>query len=264
MKPVYYANLNHFKGKTGYEIDGIWYPRVTSIASIKAKPALYKFYADLGNFSAAESIKNKSADEGTLIHETIEAILGGKTVAIPHPIKPAIDAFIEFKNNNEIIPMKVEERVVSKNHWYAGTVDVIGKLNGRLGVLDIKTSYSIYRDYGIQTAAYVEAIKENNIFPETRWILRIDQAKECLKCGAKMREKGGNIKVRGGLNDCSHSWAPLKGEIELKELNDYETDIKAFLACKTLWEWEHQNWVKQIKNGHATSNSYLPEYNRLK
>ncbi|MEK6826199.1 MAG: hypothetical protein AABX90_01060, partial [Nanoarchaeota archaeon] len=140
---MFYADLNHFKGKTGYEIDGIWYPRVTSIISIKAKPALYKFYADQSSFSAAESIKSKSADEGTLIHKTIEAILAGNAAAIPHSIQPAINAFLEFKKNNEIVPMKVEERVVSKKNWYAGTVDVIGKLNGQLGVLDIKTSYSI-------------------------------------------------------------------------------------------------------------------------
>lgn len=248
---MFYADLKHFKAKTGYEIDGVWYPRVTSIVSIKAKPALYKFYADQGNFSMAESIKSKSADEGTLIHETIEAILIGKSVAVPHSIQPAINAFIEFKEKNEIIPMKIEERVMSKKNWFAGTVDVIGKLNGRLGILDIKTSYSIYRDYGLQTAAYVEAVRENNIFPTTRWVLRIDQAKTCLKCGAKMREKGGNIKIRGGTSDCKHNFGETVGEIELKELDDFETDLKAFLACLDLWVWEHDYWVKKIKNGHS-------------
>ena len=246
---MFYADLNHFKGKTGYDIDGVWYPRVTSIVSIKAKPALYKFYAEQGNFSAAESIKTKSADEGTQIHEAIEAILEGKTIAIPHSIQPAINAFLEFKKENEIVPIKIEERVVSKNHWYAGTVDVIGKLNGRLGVLDIKTSYSIYRDYGLQTAAYVEAVKEMKIFPLTRWVLRIDQAKECSKCKAKLREKGGNVKIRGGVSTCSHIWGPVKGEIELKELENFDEDLKAFLACHNLWVWEHDYWIKKIRNG---------------
>lgn len=248
---MFYADLKHFKAKTGYEIDGIWYPRVTSIVSIKAKPALYKFYADQGSFSLAESIKSKSADEGTLIHETIEAIMAGKSVAIPHSIQPAIDAFNEFRGKNEIVPMKIEERVVSKDHWYAGTVDVIGKFNGRLGVLDIKTSYSIYRDYGLQTAAYVEAIRGSGIFPTTRWVLRIDQAKECLKCGAKMREKGGNTKIRGGTTNCSHSFGPLVGEIEVKELDNFENDLNAFLACKNLWVWEYEHWIKKIQNGHS-------------
>lgn len=245
---MFYSDLNHFKAKTGYEIDGIWYPRVTAIVSIKAKPALYKFYGDQESFNSGEAIKEKSAEEGTLIHETIEAILMGKSAAIPYSIRPVIEAFLEFKKNNEIIPFKIEERVVSKKHWYAGTVDVIGKLNGNLGILDIKTSNSIYRDYGLQTAAYIEAIKENNIFPKTRWVLRVDQARICLNCGAKLREKGGNIKIKGGAFDCKHNWGPIVGEVELKELDEFENDLKAFLACKTLWEWENDFWLKKIKN----------------
>ena len=31
-----YSNIENFKEKAGYEIDGIWYPRVTKIVNIKA------------------------------------------------------------------------------------------------------------------------------------------------------------------------------------------------------------------------------------
>ena len=68
---MFYQDLKHFKSTSGYEIDGIWYPRVTSIISIKAKPALYKFYADQVNFAAGEKVKTLSAEEGTLLHETV-------------------------------------------------------------------------------------------------------------------------------------------------------------------------------------------------
>ena len=34
----------------GYTINGRWYPRVTSILDIKAKPALYRFYGGLSSF----------------------------------------------------------------------------------------------------------------------------------------------------------------------------------------------------------------------
>ena len=72
---MYYTNLEHFKELSGYEIDGIWYPRVTKIVEIKAKPALYKFYAELNSFEEGELIKEKAASEGTLIHEAAEKIL---------------------------------------------------------------------------------------------------------------------------------------------------------------------------------------------
>jgi len=65
---MYYTDLKEFKDLSGYKINGIWYPRVTKIVEIKAKPALYKFYGDLDSFAQGEEIKEKSASEGTLTH----------------------------------------------------------------------------------------------------------------------------------------------------------------------------------------------------
>jgi hypothetical protein len=248
---MYFTNINNFKSANGYEIDGIWYPRVTAIVSIKAKPALYKFYAGLPNFAAGEAIKTKSAEEGTLLHEIVEAIIAGKETAIPDPIRPAVSAFLDFKNQHEIIPHQVETRIVSKKHNYAGTLDVLAEVDGRLGVLDLKTSLAIYRDYGIQAAAYVEALKEQPSMPDlTRWILRIDQAKTCLRgCGSTLREKGGVPKIRtpgGKTSNCNHVWGEMNGQVEFKELPDLENDTRAFLAAKTLWEWENDYWLRQI------------------
>jgi len=245
----WYTNSKQFKDENGYDIDGIWYPRVTAIVSIKSKPALYQYYANMPDFKTAETVKEKSAEEGTLIHDTVEAILKGESPAIPEIIAPAVGAFMNFINNNEINAHKVEERILSKKHRYSGTLDVLAEVNGVLGVLDIKTSKAIYRDYNIQTSAYVEALIENPMMPAlSRWILRIDQNKKCIKCGASLRTKGGNEKITTvyASAPCNHEWADIKGECELKELKNYDHDIKAFLACKTLWEWENDYWLKQI------------------
>jgi len=249
---MYYSNIENFKKATGYEIDDIWYPRVTSIVSIKAKPALYKYYADLPSFAAGEAIKNKSAEEGTLLHETVEAILGGKEGTIPDSVAPAVKSFLNFRNQHEIIPHMIEERICSKIHNYAGTIDVLAEVDGKLGVLDIKTSIAIYRDYGIQAAAYVEALSEKPSMPGlTRWILRLDQSRPCIRgCGATMREKGGTQKVRTANyrpSSCDHVWGDMIGHVEFKELPDLEKDTAAFLASKTLWEWENEYWLNQIK-----------------
>lgn len=249
---MFYSNLDNFKAANGYEIDGLWYPRVTAIVSIKAKPALYRYYAGLPSFAAGEAIKNKSAEEGTLLHETVEAILANKATETPSLIKPAVNAFLDFKQQHEIIPHQIETKVVSRKHHFAGTIDVLAEVDGKLGVLDIKTSYAIYRDYGIQAAAYVEALKEQPSMPDlTRWILRIDQAKTCIRgCGSTLREKGGNQKIRASSGkkgaDCPHVWGETMGNVEFKELADLEHDTKAFLASKTLWEWENDYWLKKI------------------
>jgi hypothetical protein len=243
----WYKDLNSFMEANGYEIEGIWYPRVTSIVSIKSKPALIHFYASLPDYKTGQTITQKSAEEGTLLHETIESILRKEPVIIPEAVKPAVTAFLDFYNQNELIAYKIEERVVSKKHHYAGTMDVLAELNGKLGVLDIKTSMAIYRDYSIQTSAYIEALKEDPSMPPlTRWILRVDQAKKCLKCSATLRNKGGREKIRDEKFNCNHEWGPVQGEVELKELTTFDSDIKAFLACKELWSWENKYWLDKI------------------
>ncbi|MFA6135788.1 MAG: hypothetical protein WC705_00255 [Candidatus Paceibacterota bacterium] len=257
-----YFNVKHFKEMAGYDIDGIWYPRVTKIVDIKAKPALYKFYAEMNSFAQGEDIKAKSASEGTLIHETVEALLIGNPPAggsLDPSIKPAIDAFVEFidKNKIQVDPELIEKRVVNYDERYAGTLDAMAIINGKFGVLDIKTSQSIYRDYNLQTSAYMGALEKDFPTLQTRWILRIDQNKICYKCEATLRPKGGRDKIRLAWNakdksvrakseTCEHEWSDLRGEVELKEFPYWKDDFKAFLGAKKLWEWENEFWLKQV------------------
>lgn len=241
----------------GYTVDGNWYPRVTSIVAMKAKPGLYKFYAEQESFEAGEAIKAKSAEEGTLMHETVEAILGGQSPVIPQSIKPAVTAFYNFLDHQSVKALSIEERIVSRWHGYSGTLDVVADIGGQAGVLDIKTSYSVFRDYGLQTAAYVEALHEKHPSfakasagkspPLTRWILRLDQYQNCLDCSAILRTKGGNAKIRKGNLKCPHRWGEVVGEAELKELPNHQGDFRAFLACKVLWEWEHEFWLSRLR-----------------
>ena len=249
-----YENAEDFKEQCGYTIDGAWYPRVTKIVEIKAKPALYKFYAEVG-FDEGEEIKAKSASEGTLIHEAFEAILTGQSPIIDPSIAPAITAAVEFIKTNQIHvdPAFVERRVVNYEHRYAGTIDTLALIGGKFGILDIKTSVSIYRDYNLQTAAYMDTLRTHNL--QTRWIMRIDQSAACTKCGSTLRGKGGRDKIRdpyprpAGWLKCennAHDFGPITGHVELKEFPYWHDDFAAFLGAKKLWEWENDYWLKKI------------------
>lgn len=242
-----YRSLKAFKEANGYEHEGSWYPRVTSILSIKSKPALYAYYASMPSYKAADLATNRSAEEGSAVHAAVEAILKGQEPEVSPALEPSVAAFREFIGNNLIHPLKIEERIVSRQHKYAGTIDVLAEVNGVVGVLDIKTSQAIYRDYGMQTAAYVQALSEDkNMPPLASWILRLDQKQTCTRCGATLRQKGGNTKIKFERGPCEHQWTPMKGEYELKQLTDYDMNIRAFLAAKSLWEWEHDEWLRQI------------------
>ncbi len=251
-----YKDSSEFKEKAGYTIDNVWYPRVTKIVEIKAKPALYRYYGAAKSFEAAQTATERSAEEGTMVHEAAEEILLGRNPEIPEIIKPAVAAFTDFLERKHVqtSPEFVERRILNKEHRYSGTIDAMAVVDGRFGVLDIKTSQAIYRDYNLQTSAYMDALMDEFHNLETRWILRIDQVKTCATCRATFREKGGNGKIRrawpwNGVRTCrddAHDWGETKGIVELKECPGWQADFEAFLGAKKLWEWENEPWLKQI------------------
>lgn len=261
---MWYKDAEAFKKSCGHDVGGEWLPRVTHILSIKSKPALDIFFKEMGSYDAAEEVKAKSAEEGTKVHEVIQALGTGKDIDVVDNLKPVAEAFLEFNKTASVIfhPEFVERPIWSQYHRYSGTIDALATINGKFGVLDIKTSTGFYSDYNLQTAAYVLALQENEIkkalsLPgeiQTRWILRVDQAKTCMRCGASLREKGGRNKIRNskfemrncGENYENHYWGAPKGIIELREFPYYIRDIKAFLAAKTLWEWENDYWLRRI------------------
>jgi hypothetical protein len=248
-----FKDLTDFKEQCGYTIDGAWYPRVTKIVGIKAKPALYYYYGEAKSYRAAQAATERSAQEGTLLHEAVEGILLGKNPDIPKEIAPAVASFREFfeKNNIGVTSELVERRILSTDHRYAGTVDAIATIGGKLGVLDIKTSQAIYRDYNLQTSAYMDALKDQFENLETRWILKIDQIQTCNLCGSRRRVKGGNEKIKVDwrnprARNCIHEWSAMRGDIELQEFPFWQSDFQAFLGAKKLWEWENEGWLTKV------------------
>ncbi len=253
-----FNSAENFMEKCGYVIDGLWYPRVTKIVDIKSKPALYRYYGDSPSYAKAQEMTEQSAKEGTMVHEAAEKILIGEDPAVDPLIAPAISAFREFlqRNSVRVEPAHVERRICNREHRYAGTIDTLALIDGKFGVLDIKTSQGIYRDYNLQTSAYMGALTRDPLMAglSTRWILRIDQGCTCLACGSTMRSKGGRDKIKRPLRradrpmcpEGSHNWGDTKGIIEIKEMPYWQDDFRAFLGAKTLWEWENEYWLKKI------------------
>lgn len=243
MAPTY------FKLRNGYEINGLWYPRVTSICNIIAKPGLERWLADQESFAVMQVRRKKVTDWGSLVHEIVEKILLGKKPNINPVIQPSIDAFLDWLNNNKIKVLGVEKKVLSKDHSYAGTLDILAEIDGRLGVLDLKTSKEIWNDYFIQTSAYVQAYNEKSAEKaETHWVLRIDQYQECVLCDAKKRDKSGEPVIKGRNKNCIHKWSPVKGAWQFKEVKDHQVNINTFLAAKKLWELSNRSSLSRIEN----------------
>lgn len=248
-------SLELFLQSNGYEIEGRWMPRVTTITSIISKPNLARYYAQHPNLLAAQRALALAADWGTIIHEAAESVLKGESFVMDARIAPSIQKFREWLGQHDIQVLNpqedIERRVFDTQNNYAGTIDIFAQVNGKRGIIDIKTGSGIWDEYYLQTAAYLNAYNKNverKRRGTTRWILRIDQYQRCEGCLAKLRTKDGTVRIRGGKRFCNHQWCAPTAEIQFKELPNYERDLEAFFAAKDVWEWYNRNWLKKIPN----------------
>lgn len=105
---------------------------------------------------------DKACDIGTLAHDMVEAhILGLPEVDTAgvdsETIAKAISAFEEYLDWERQIGVEfvsTEDHLVSQTYKYGGTPDAVGIIDGKLCLLDWKTSNAVYPDHAIQLAAY--------------------------------------------------------------------------------------------------------------
>jgi hypothetical protein len=113
----------------------------------------------------------KAADIGTMAHWLVEkhidrASFLGKSVGTlreafpdmsPDMYKTAHDAFQAYLDWQDMTHLEIVEQemeLVSEEYKYGGTPDAIGVVNGKLCLVDWKTSNGVYSDHLVQLAAY--------------------------------------------------------------------------------------------------------------
>ncbi len=242
-------NAEDFKRKYGHEEAGFWYPRVTAICEIIAKPGMEKWLADSGSYDLMMQKRRKVLDWGSAIDRVAKSIFKGESPEINPTINPSIGAFLSWLKRHKIVFFDADRKVVSKKHFYAGTTDIIAEIDGQFGILDIKTSSNFWDEHFVQTAAYCQAFNEQESKKvKTHWILKVDQYQECQNCFAKKREKAGKEEIKGNNFDCQHNWSVFKGVCELKESSEHETYMRMFLHAKKLWELANRRFLSHIEN----------------
>lgn len=233
--------LEYFKHKYGYEIEGMWMPRVTAITALVSR----SFF--IGSFA--------SVDWGVAVHSAIEKILKGEKYIADQKIAPSLQAFEKWRKAQGVKITNptgdIEAKVYDFENGYAGTIDMVAEVQGKRGVVDLKTGNGMRDEYSLQTAAYLNAYNkgvQKKFHADTRWILRIDQYEECKGCLAKKKEKSGKERVLGGNSWCNHQWSHPVGEAEFLELEGQKEDLEAFLAAKEVWEWYHRSFLRKVAN----------------
>ena len=131
--------------------------------------------------------RDGAATTGTIAHAMVENEVKGikfdwpglayKYNATPKQIKQAESAFAAFVRWKERVKFELvfaEHKLVSETYQYGGQLD-LAAVQGRLALIDIKTSDNIYPDHIIQVAGYDNLWTEN--YPEKpiqeHYILRL-------------------------------------------------------------------------------------------
>lgn len=124
-----------------------------------------------------------AADIGSFVHAWVEAHIKYQLGIGPKPKKPSNDqvisgvkAYLAWEKANKVEYVYSERKIYSLAHHYAGTVDIVARVNGKLSVVDIKTSNYMNVEFWLQTAGYVQALEEefSEKFAE-RYVIRLDK-----------------------------------------------------------------------------------------
>jgi hypothetical protein len=150
--------------------------------------------------TAHKDTSKDATDIGSLVHDAIEAYLKGDTdpadslhYSGPEEAVNCVNAFVSWYNDNEVKPIELEKKIINEEIGYGGRMDFLGYVNGKLTILDWKTSKAIYDEYRYQVGAYALAVPEVERIAALRldkqtgeWALkdfsgRIEQSKTAFK-----------------------------------------------------------------------------------
>jgi len=149
--------------------EGVYYPSVTTILQYMPKNKFFESWLkDVGH--NADLIMRRAGKEGTQVHEACEQLILGNEVSwiddygrakYSQIVWEMILKFAEFWKTYKPELISAEEFVWSDEHKFAGTADIVCKINGETWLLDIKTSNSIHKSFDLQLASYAVALGES-------------------------------------------------------------------------------------------------------
>jgi hypothetical protein len=164
-------------------------PSVTWVAGFYPKgTAFYRWLSEHG-WDEAEAIKVAAGDKGSAVHKAIEMILNDEPFRIDTKVLTysgdgmvereltyeellCVKSFCDWREAVKPEVISTEITVFSDIHGYAGTVDLICRIDGVPYVVDFKTSKQVWTEHELQISAYRMALEngENPIKENSREI----------------------------------------------------------------------------------------------
>ena len=169
-------------------------------------------------------ISRKAASRGRTIHSLTEAadVEGSliTTETIWPEIRNYLKAFNKFKTDTNIKLLYNEQIVYNSKEGYAGQLDRIYDIDGKVVLADIKTGKEFYRDHALQTSAY----------------------KNCTH----LYHKNKSIEVMPQIDQMLIVLLMEDGTYGVKEMPDvYPT----FLSLLNVWRFANPDKAEEVYNG---------------
>lgn len=161
-----------------YWVDKIPYVSVTEVLRVINKPALQYWY---GQQVYQEVIKDPTIDEkaalaapyktsqnaaarGSTVHSLIESykLTGAVIKDVPDQFKGYANAFYAWANDVKPEVIYTEHEVLNEEYYYAGTLDMLARIGGKIYVIDFKTSKdgTVYNEAHMQVSAYKACLND--------------------------------------------------------------------------------------------------------
>jgi hypothetical protein len=220
--------------------EGVYYPSVTTILQYMPKNKFFETWMkDVGH--NADLIMRKAGKEGTQVHEAAEDLVEGKEVSwmddygrakYSQLVWEMILRFADFWKTHKPELISSEQFVWSDEHKFAGTADIVCKMNGEVWLIDIKTSNSIHKSYDLQLASYAKGLEESRG-------IKIDRT-AILWLKAQSRGPSKQKKVIQGKG-----W-------KLLQIDEIDKNFELFKLIYKLYELENPN-TEPIYNSYPTT-----------
>lgn len=174
--------LTFTPGNHTYRLDGKPVPGVTTILGVLDKPALPRWAArsvaehvadnpagvdalrEIGRGTLVDSLakvpwerRDDAGARGTAFHVLAEQIVAGHEVDVPESQVPLVESALAFMEDYDVRPILTEAAVGSREHLYAGTLDLIADSTLGRAIFDWKSGKKIYPRFALQLAAYAFA-----------------------------------------------------------------------------------------------------------
>lgn len=184
MLENHFSDLDFDEKSHTYTLNGIGLPSVTTIM----KPL-----SDSKYLTVRTDVLDNAANKGSIVHNAIENYLKFGIEDISEEYKPYFLAFLEFLSDKQPTILATETKVYHKFLRYAGTVDLVCIIDGKVYLIDYKTTAVLIKMLTkVQLEAYAKALDSHDFKVDTKAILHL--------------KKDGTYKFEEEENNDSESW----------------------------------------------------------